>query len=75
MIIEELSGYRAVAYRNCRMEMYYDAPQRIVDEGSFLRIGELHIIEKFGICGVEKDGNRVLIGYDDGKFVEVTVLG
>lgn len=74
MNINELTNYKAISIQYPTWSVHFGRAVPIIDEGSFLRIENLHIIEKFRVINVEKQEARVTVTMKNGETVVLTVV-
>ncbi|WP_296119110.1 hypothetical protein [uncultured Eubacterium sp.] len=64
--MKELFKYHYIYYKDSSFCQYFSKPQPIYEEGSILRLAELHIISKNDIVSVEEKfdaGNNIYAYY------------
>ena len=65
----ELTDYKVKRIISPHGELRLGEPAGIIDEGSFYRIAGTHIIDKFKIVKIEKDGEKIEIKMKDKDVV------
>lgn len=72
---KELLKYKYISIT--RNSPYFSAsfnqPYRLVNEGGFYRLGDMHIIDKNNMVDVKVEENVMKITYSDGKVVELGI--
>ena len=73
MELQELLKYNILYYNNNNFLINYAYPQKIVDEGSILRIHEINIIDKSDISNIYVKDGWVVIKYENGNKIMLEI--
>ncbi len=73
MTIDVLKDLKANSFKEKGYDLYFGAYYPIIDEGSFFRLNELHIIRKDKVKSVEKKDKIIRVEYEDGRWCEIGV--
>lgn len=71
--MEQLMNHRILSYKTKTGEFVFGKPGTLVDEGDFYRIGDTHVIKKYGVESVNQQEDLITILYNDGLKIELTV--